>query len=128
MVSFTDHYNAISIDRLPSKTKIGNNSCKRLRKINIFYVSPSPPQLQRLCFFKKFFLLKHKKQPLQQVAGGKEPSLVLKRMPEAFLKVPRLKKILENFEKKKFEPKTKAMIQNLQNKLYQLENKQTKDA
>ena len=26
MVSFTDHYNAISIDRLHSKTKIGKNS------------------------------------------------------------------------------------------------------
>ena len=33
MVSFTDRYNAISIDRLPSKTKIGN-------------VSPSSPPLQ----------------------------------------------------------------------------------
>ena len=27
MVSFTDHYNAISIDRLPSKSKIGKDSC-----------------------------------------------------------------------------------------------------
>ena len=26
MVSFTDHYNAISIDRLPSKTKIEKDS------------------------------------------------------------------------------------------------------
>ena len=26
MVSFTDHYNAISIDRLPLKTKIGKDS------------------------------------------------------------------------------------------------------
>ena len=26
MVSFTDHYNAISIDRNPSKTKTGNGS------------------------------------------------------------------------------------------------------
>ena len=26
MVSFADHYNAISIDRLPSKTKIGKDS------------------------------------------------------------------------------------------------------
>ena len=26
MVSFTDHYNAISIDRIPSKTKIGEES------------------------------------------------------------------------------------------------------
>ena len=26
MISFTDHYNVISIDRLPSKTKIGKDS------------------------------------------------------------------------------------------------------
>ena len=25
MVSFTDHYNAISIERVPSKNKIGND-------------------------------------------------------------------------------------------------------
>ena len=62
------------------------------------------------------------------MAGGKEPNLVLERMPEVFLKVPPLKKILENFEKENFEPKTKPMIQNLQNKLYRLENKQAKGA
>ena len=28
MVSFNDHYNAIYIDRLPSKTKIGKDSRK----------------------------------------------------------------------------------------------------
>ena len=33
MVSFTDHYNAISIDRLSSKTKIGKDSWKRFMKI-----------------------------------------------------------------------------------------------
>ena len=33
MVSFTDHYNAVSIDRLFSKTKIGNDSWKRFMKI-----------------------------------------------------------------------------------------------
>ena len=27
MIFFTDHYNAISIERLPSKTKIGKWSC-----------------------------------------------------------------------------------------------------
>ena len=32
MVSFTDHYNGISIDRLPSKAKIGKDSWKRFTK------------------------------------------------------------------------------------------------
>ena len=35
MVSFTNHYNAISIDRLSSKTKIGKDSWKRFMKIII---------------------------------------------------------------------------------------------
>ena len=48
MVSFTDHYNAISIGRLPQKLK--------LEKVHdtliiIFYVSPSSNQLQRLFSF-----------------------------------------------------------------------------
>ena len=43
MVSFTDHYNTVSIDRLPSKTKIGERSwCFN----NSFYVSPSSRPLQ----------------------------------------------------------------------------------
>ena len=33
MVSFTDHYNAISIDRLSWKTKIGKDPWKRLMKV-----------------------------------------------------------------------------------------------
>ena len=46
MVSFTDHYNAIFIDRLPQKLK--------LEKVHdaliiLFYVSPSSPPLQS-CF------------------------------------------------------------------------------
>ena len=54
MVSFTDHYNAISIDRLPSIEKL------QLEKIHdtliiLLYVSPRSPELQRL-------LLKTKKQ------------------------------------------------------------------
>ena len=48
MVSFTDCYNAVSIDRLPSKTKI------RKDKWYFNNVSPNSPQLQRL-----FFNLKH---------------------------------------------------------------------
>ena len=65
--------------------------------------------------------------------GGETPNLVLKRMLELFLKVPPLKKILEFQNQKKtikfaqkenFEPKIKPMIENLQNELYPLENKQ----
>ena len=57
MVSFTDHYNAISIDRLPSIEKL------QLEKIHdtliiLFYVSPRPPELQRL-------LLKTQKKQVQ---------------------------------------------------------------
>ena len=46
MVSFTDHYNAISIEKLPSKTKIGKGSWAL---IFLFYVNPSNPPLQS-CF------------------------------------------------------------------------------
>ena len=69
------------------------------------------------------------------MSGGETPNLVLKIMLELFLKVPPLKKILEFQNQKKtmklvqkenFAPKIKSMIENLQNELYQLENKQQK--
>ena len=82
MLSFTDHYNAISIDRLPSKTKIGKDLWKRFRKIIPFCVSQSPPQLQKL-----LLLLKTQKTTtLEQVAVGNTPNLVLKRMLRYFSK------------------------------------------
>ena len=84
MVSFNDHYNAISVDRLPSKTKIEKYWWKRFRKIILFYVSPSSPQLQRL-----LFLLKTQEiTTLEQVTGGNTPNFVLKR-------ILRLKKTLQ---------------------------------
>ena len=71
MVSFPDHYNAISIDRLPSKTKIGKDLWKRFRKIILFCVSSSSPQLQKL-----LLLLKTQKTTtLEQVAGGNTPKI-----------------------------------------------------
>ena len=86
MVSFTDHYNAISIDRLASKTKIGK---VHGTLIILFYVSPSSPQLQRLLVLLKT----QKKNILQQVTDGNTPNLILKRMLRYFLKTPPLKKI-----------------------------------
>ena len=41
MVSFTDNYNAISIDRNPTKTRIGKDSWEKIMKIILFYASPS---------------------------------------------------------------------------------------
>ena len=106
MVYFTDHYNAISIDRVPSKTAL----------IILFYVNPSAPSLQSrfrenskilsktsttqenitISRQNLLFFIKNTKNPtLQQVTGEKIPNLVLKRMLEPFLKTPPLKKILE---------------------------------
>ena len=73
MVSFTNHYNAISIDRLSSKTKIGKDSSKRFMKIILL----CKPEFSSAT--KTFFLLKTQKTTtLQQVTGGKTLSLVLK--------------------------------------------------
>ena len=48
IVSFTNNYNAISIDRLAQKRKLKNIHDTL---IILFYVSPKCPQLQRLFFF-----------------------------------------------------------------------------
>ena len=68
--------------------------------------------------------------------GGKIPNLLLKRMLELFLKIPPLKKMLNFqdwkktakllYEKEKFKPEIKPMTENLQDEVYQLENKQAK--
>ena len=105
--------------------------------IILFYVSPSSPPLQSR--FKEnakilsknsttqenitisrqnlLFLLKTQKTTtLQQVTGGKIPNLVLKR---------RLQNL---YKKENFKPEIKLMIENLQDELYQLENKHVKGA
>ena len=50
MVSFTDHYNAISIDRLPLKTKIGRDSWYFN---NYLLCKPEVSSATRLFFFIK---------------------------------------------------------------------------
>ena len=47
MLSFTNHYNAISLNRLSLKTKIGKI---HVTLIILFYVNPSSLQLQIICF------------------------------------------------------------------------------
>ena len=83
MVSFTGHYNAISIDRLSSKTKIGIDSWKRFTKIILL----CKRQLQRL-----LIVLKTQKTTTPwQVTGEDTPNIVLNRMLRYFLKTPSLK-------------------------------------
>ena len=86
MVSFSDIFNAISIDRLSSKTKIVKDSWKRFLKIILL----CKPEFSSAT--KTSFLLKTQKTTtLQQVTGGNTPNIVLKRMQRYFLKTPPLK-------------------------------------
>ena len=73
------------------------------------------------------------------MTGGKIPNSVLKRILELFSKFPPLKKInckinynKENcknlYKKENFKPEVKLTIENLQNELHQLKNKQPKGA
>ena len=85
IVFFTDLYNAIFIDRFPSKTKIGKDS---------WYFNNSllcNPELSSISKSFLFLLKAQKKTTLQQVNSGKTINLVFKKMLELFLKI--LKKI-----------------------------------
>ena len=91
MVSFTDHYNAISIDRLSLETKIG--------KFSWFFNNSLLCKPKFSSATKNFISLFKKKNKetttLQQVTGGNTANLILKRMLKYFLKIPPLKKILQ---------------------------------
>ena len=87
MVSSTDHYNAISIDRLSSKTKIGKDSWKRFMKIILL----CKPEFSSTTKTSIFLLKTQRTSTLQQVTGGKTPNIVLQRMLRYFLKGPTLK-------------------------------------
>ena len=116
MVSFTNHYNAISIDRLSSKTKIGKDSWKRFMKIILL----CKPEFSSAT--KTFFFIKNTKNNHSSASDwweytkccfkenakvlSKDPTtqeLVLKRMLELFLKVPPLKKLQFQNQKKEYE-------------------------
>ena len=100
MVSFTDHYNAIFIDRFPSKTKIGKDSW--------YFNNPFLCKPEFFLTTKTFiFLLKTQNTTTpQQVTGGKTLNPVLKKMLELFLKIQgniriSILKRLESLYKKK---------------------------
>ena len=70
MVSFTDHYNAISNDRLPSKSKIENDSWYFN---NFLLCKPEFPSAAKTSFFVKNL---KKATTLQQMTGGETLNLV----------------------------------------------------
>ena len=86
MVSFADYYNAVYIDRLSSKTKIGKDSWKRFMKI-ILLCKPEFSSTTRTSFFIKN--TKNNHSPAR--TGGNTPNIVLQRMLRYFLKSPPLK-------------------------------------
>ena len=87
MVTFTDYDNAISIDRLSSKTKIGKDSWKRFMKIILL----CKPEFSSTTKTSIFLLKTQRTSTLQQVTSGKTPNIVLQRMLRYFLKGPTLK-------------------------------------
>ena len=88
MVSFSDHYTAISIYSLPSKTKTGRDSC---------YCNNSLSWTPEIYSTTKtsLVLFKTKTITLHQVTCGNRPNLLLKRMLRYFLKIYVMKKILQ---------------------------------
>ena len=108
MVTFTDYDNAISIDRLSSKTKIGKDSWKRFMKI-ILLCKPEFSSTTKTSFFIKnkknnhfsesdwWEYIKYCFTENAKILSKKSTTqdLVLKRMLELFLTVPPLKKILQ---------------------------------
>ena len=114
MVSFTDHYNAIFIDRFSWKAKIGKDS---------WYFNNSRLCKPEFSLTTKTFLFLLKTQnitTLQQVTGGKTLNLVLKKMLELFLKIQEnirisiVKRLQNLYKKENFKQEIKPLIENLQ--------------
>ena len=148
MVYFTDHYNAISIDKLSSKTKIGkgwwcfNNSLFQSRlKENVKILSKDFPLKKILQFQDRifFFSLKAlKNNHSTAIDWWENTKSIFKENARTFsknstiqenIRTSRLKEDCKTYTKKQnFKPKIKIIIENLQGEPYQLESKQWKVA
>ena len=129
MVSFTYHYNAIFIDRFPSKTEFGKDS---------WYFNNSllcKPQFSSATKTFLFFVKTHKKTTsLQQVwweytkSCFKENVKIFSKNSTTHKNITTEVRLQNLYKKENFKPEIKPMIENLQDELYQLESKQAKDA
>ena len=103
--------------------------------IILFYGRPNSPQLQRTCF-----LIKNTKKNIHSSASNwwKYTKSCFKENVRAFsknsptqekIRISRLKKRRRNpYKKENFKSEIKAIIENVQDELYQLKNKQAKGA
>ena len=108
MVSFTDHYNTILIDRLLSKTKIGKNSWKRFMRIILlrkhefslatktsFFIKNTKNNHSSASDWWEYTKYCFKENPKILSKNSTAEDLVSRRMLEIFLKVQPLKKRLQ---------------------------------
>ena len=121
MVSFIDHYNPISVDRFPSKTKIGKkfliNDSLLLRK----RVTPEFSSAAKTFFIKnKHFSESHWWEYTK--CCFKENSNIFSKnsITQENITILRLK---QDYKKEKFKPEIEPKIKNLQDEIYQLGNK-----
>ena len=130
MISFSDHYNTLLIDRLSSKTKIGKD---------LWHFNSSILKNKDFCSTTKNLLsfLKTKRNNYSSISDWwKYTKCQIKENTRLFSKnstkqekvrISRLKKRLRNlYKKENFKPEIKPLINNLQDELYSLESKQAR--
>ena len=132
MISFTEHYNAIILDRNSSTTKTG----KDLWHFNNYLLNNT----DFCCNTKKLLTTLKKKENgfstptywweyIKSKIKDNTRSFAKNSTRQENIRISRLKKRLRNlYKKENFKPEIKPMINNLQDELYILESKQAQGA
>ena len=118
MISFTDHYNAISVEWLPAETKIGKESK--------YFDNPHicKPEFSSATKYHIFSLKTQKNNHFSASDWWQNTEYSFKENATTFLIIPSLKKILKlqdlkkiakRFQKSLLKPEIKPMIEILQN-------------
>ena len=132
MISFSDHYNALLIERLSSKTKTGkdlwllNNTllqnkdfCSSISDL----LSSSKKKQGNFSSLSDWW--ENTKIKIKQTARGFSKNSTT----QENIRISRLKKRLRNlYKKENFKPEIRPFIHNLQDELYSLESKQARGA
>ena len=131
-ISFSDHYNALLIERLSSKTKTGqdlwlfNNTLLQNKDFSSS-ISNLHSSLKRKQdnFSSLSDWLEYRKIKFKQTARRFSKNSTT----QENIRISRLKKRLRNlYKKENFKPEIRPFINNLQDELYSLESKQAKSA
>ena len=127
MISFSDHYNAPLVDRIPSKTKIGKD---------LWLFNNSLLEKHRFCLSIKnlFVMLKTKRNDYSSTSDWWEDAKCeIKNNVRTFsknstkkenIRISRLKMRLRNlYKKENYKPEIRPMINTFQDEIYLLESK-----